>query len=249
MKILAIIPAYNEEEIIIDLVKEFKTNTKNIDYIVINDASTDRTKQLLKLNNIIHINLPVNAGLTGATRIGMAYAYDNDYDYAIKIDGDGQHDPKAIHYMLQTMINNNCDVVQMSRYKTKKKPFFSLRMMGSRLISFCSWLTTGQFLSDPTNGCHLYNKTLIKEYHRDPNLGPEPDTLCYLMKNKYKLKNIQFDVRDRKTGVSKFALSSSIMYMLEICTILLFVLPFRPTPHKRKVKQQMRHDKKTKAGK
>jgi glycosyltransferase involved in cell wall biosynthesis len=138
MKILTIIPSYNEEEIIIDLVKEFKKNTNGIDYIVINDASTDRTKQLLKLNNIIHMNLPVNLGLTGATRVGMEYAYENDYDYAIKIDGDGQHDPRAINYMLTTMINNDCDVVQMSRFKTKKKKFFSARMMGSRLISFCS---------------------------------------------------------------------------------------------------------------
>jgi hypothetical protein len=131
--------------------------------------------------------------------------------------------------------------VQMSRFKTKKKKFFSARMMGSRLISFCSWLITGKFLSDPTNGCHLYNRKIIDEYHIDPNLGPEPDTLCFLAKNKYKIKDVQYSVRERKTGASKFASTShTIMYMLEICTIILFVLPFRPRTRIRQLKKETR---------
>ena len=235
MKTLVIVPSYNESAIIIELVKEIKRKAPDMDYIVINDASTDITKQLLKLNNINHINLPINLGLTGATRVGMEYAYDNNYDYAIKIDGDGQHNPKAIHYMLKTMIHNDLDIVQMSRYKTKRRKIFNLRTIGSRLISFCTLITTGKYLSDPTNGCHLYNRKLINLYHEDQNLSPEPDTICYLLRNNYKFIDVQFKVRKRTTGRSKFASAYGLIYMLEICVILLFIMPFRPKIKKNKI--------------
>ena len=235
MKTLVIVPSYNESAIIIELVKEIKKKVPDMDYIVINDASTDITRQLLKLNNINHINLPINLGLTGATRVGMEYAYDNNYDYAIKIDGDGQHNPKAIHYMLKTMIHNDLDIVQMSRYKTKRRKIFNLRTVGSRLISFCTLITTGKYLSDPTNGCHLYNRKLINLYHEDQNLSPEPDTICYLLKNNYKFTDVQFKVRKRITGRSKFASAYGLIYMLEICMILLFIIPFRPKIKKNRI--------------
>ena len=234
MKVLVIIPAYNEQESIINLVNELKKNVKNIDYIVINDASTDNTKKILRLNNIIHINLPINMGLTGATRVGIEYAYNHKYDYAIKIDGDGQHDTKAINYMLTTMINHDADVVQMSRFMTKRRSFFELRMWGSWLITLCIFLISGKYLTDPTNGCHLYNKEIIKEYHYDINLGPEPDTLLYLIKNNYKFKEIEYAVRERTSGKSMFSSAIKIiLYMLEMCVSILFIIPFRPKRHKK----------------
>ena len=229
MKTLIIIPTYNEDQNIIDLVNEVKKKNSDMDYLVINDGSTDRTKQLLKLNDVKHMNLPINLGLNYASRVGFEYAYENNYDYAIKIDGDGQHNPSAINYMLKTMKNANVDIVQMSRFKTKKRKVFSLRMLGSRMISICAWIVSGTYLTDPTNGCHLYNRKILKEYYFDKNLGPEPNTLIFLIRNKYKFKDVQYKIRPRKTGVSKFSsISHTIMYMLEICITILFVLPFRP---------------------
>ena len=100
MKTLVIIPAYNEEKIIESTIKNLKENTKNVDYIVINDGSTDNTKKVCIENNINFIDLSVNLGIGGAVQTGYKYAKKHNYDIAIQFDGDNQHDPKYIDALI-----------------------------------------------------------------------------------------------------------------------------------------------------
>lgn len=95
-KIILIIPAYNEEKNILDTVKNIKQVDDKLDYIVINDGSKDNTLQVLKENNIKHINLIQNLGIGGAVQTGYKYAYENNYDIAVQFDGDGQHDVRYV---------------------------------------------------------------------------------------------------------------------------------------------------------
>ena len=90
MKILVIIPCYNEEENIVKTVNNIKK--QKLDYIVINDGSTDNSLEVLKSNNINYINMPNNVGIGGVMQTGYKYALRNNYDIAIQFDGDGQHD-------------------------------------------------------------------------------------------------------------------------------------------------------------
>ena len=229
VKVLVVIPAHNEEEIIIPFVREVEQVLPDFDYVVVNDGSTDRTKLLLEYNNINHLTLPVNTGLTVATRVGFEHAYQNNYDYVVKIDGDGQHNPHTVHYMLQTMRAHNYDVVQISRFMTQHRSWFSVRTLASRFVSVVAWITTGRYLTDPTNGCHMYNRKLIERYHFDTNLGPEPDTLCYLIKDKYKYCQIPAEVRKRQTGRSIFTLHPGAplftwsKFVFQFCWCKLFV--------------------------
>ena len=104
------------------------------------------------------MDLPINVGLSGAIRSGIRYANYHGYDYAVQLDGDGQHDPKYIANMFETMKTDNADIVIGSRFKTVKKPF-SLRMLGSNLISFAIRVTTGgKRIEDVTSGMRLFNR-------------------------------------------------------------------------------------------
>lgn len=221
MKVLVIIPAYNEEENILRVVRQLESANTGCDYIVINDCSKDSTSKILDENNINHIDLPVNLGLTGAVQTGYKYAYENNYDAAIQFDGDGQHLPEYIPALVKE-IENGYDIVIGSRFVDVKK-HMSARMIGSRLISAMIRLTTGQKINDPTSGMRIINRQLIKDYAYELNRKPEPDTLAYQMKKGFKVKEIQVKMEDRVAGTSIYAgIGSSIQYMLRVLVTIIF---------------------------
>lgn len=221
MKVLVIIPAYNEEENILRVVKQLEAANTGCDYVVINDCSKDNTPEILDENKINHIDLPVNLGLTGAVQTGYKYAYENNYDAAIQFDGDGQHLPEYIPSLVKE-IENGYDIVIGSRFVDVKK-HMSARMIGSRLISAVIRMTTGQKINDPTSGMRIINRQLIKDYAYELNRKPEPDTLAYQMKKGFKVKEIQVKMEDRVAGTSIYAgIGSSIQYMLRVLVTIIF---------------------------
>lgn len=221
MKILVIIPAYNEEESILSVVRNFESANTGYDYIVINDCSKDNTKKILEENNINYLDLPVNLGLQGAVQTGYKYAFYNYYDAAIQFDGDGQHLPEYIEPLVKE-IEKGYDIVIGSRFVDAKK-HFSLRMLGSRIISFAIKITTGKTITDPTSGMRILNRTMLKDYAFELNRKPEPDTLAFQMKKGYKVKEVQVEMRERVGGESAYAgLGSSIKYMFRVLMTIIF---------------------------
>lgn len=221
MKVLVIIPAYNEEENILRVVRQLEAANTGCDYVVINDCSKDNTPKILDENKINHIDLPVNLGLTGAVQTGYKYAYENNYDAAIQFDGDGQHLPEYIPSLVKE-IENGYDIVIGSRFVDEKK-HMSARMLGSRLITAMIKLTTGQKINDPTSGMRIINRKLIKDYAYELNRKPEPDTLAYQMKKGFRVKEIQVKMEDRVAGTSIYAgIGSSIQYMLRVLVTIIF---------------------------
>ena len=116
MKVLLIIPAYNEEENILNTVNSIREFSNELDYVVINDGSTDNTLKILQENNINHVNLIHNLGIGGAVQTGYKYAYQNNYDIAIQFDGDGQHDVTYVSTICEPIIQNQADMCIGSRY-------------------------------------------------------------------------------------------------------------------------------------
>ena len=180
MKVLIIIPAYNEAQNIEKTVKDVTTNT-NYDYIIINDCSKDNTKEICEKNNFNMLSLPINYGLTSGIQLGMKYAQKNNYDVAIQFDGDGQHQAKYLKDLVKEIEEKNADITIGSRFVTEKKPF-TARMLGSRVISFFIKITTGLTIKDTTSGMRAFNKRAIAEFNRNTSLTPEPDTLVYMAK-------------------------------------------------------------------
>lgn len=220
MKTLVIIPAYNEQDNILNLIKDVRKY--NYDYLVINDCSKDNTKEILDSNDINHLDLPINLGLAGVTRVGFKYAHDHEYDCAICIDGDGQHMPSYIEPIIKE-VENGADYVVGSRFVDYKKPWTS-RMMGSRLLTFLIKLKTGQRVSDPTSGMRALGKRVIAEFDKSMNYHAEPDAVCHLIRQHYIVKEVQVEMKEREAGVSYFHNPlKSIYFMLSEILSIVFV--------------------------
>lgn len=223
MKVLIIIPAYNEAECIETVVDNLIENYPQYDYVIINDGSTDDTRKVCARRKFNFMDLPVNTGLSGAIKSGMRYANYYGYDHVLQLDGDGQHDPAFIEDMIKEMENTDCDIVIGSRFKTKKKPLNS-RMIGSQILTAAIWATTrGTYIGDVTSGMRLFNKKMIKRFGYDIHYSPEPDTLAYLLNCGVKIREVQVDMNERLAGVSYLNFKSSAWYMMKMLfSIVLF---------------------------
>ncbi|MCL1797534.1 MAG: glycosyltransferase family 2 protein [Eggerthellaceae bacterium] len=226
MKVLIIIPAHNEEGSIVTTVNSLKRLTPSIDYVVVNDGSSDRTKELCEQNAFNIVNLPINVGLAGGFQAGMKYAYRNGYDAALQFDADGQHKPDYIQPMVDAMRETNADIVIGSRFITQKKKFSS-RTIGSSIISGLIKLTTGKSIKDPTSGMRLYNAKMIELFVTKHDIAPEPDTIAYCLRKGAKVIEVPVEMQERLTGESYLSVSKSISYMLRTCISILILQWFR----------------------
>ena len=223
MKVLMIIPAYNESKSILNTVKSlnaFKSKNHTLDYIIINDGSKDDTRDVCIKNKLNFIDLPMNLGIGGAVQTGYKYALLNDYDIAIQFDGDGQHDANYIINLVEEIEKGN-DIVIGSRFVKELSEFKStkVRRVGinflSRLIKIC----TKKRVYDPTSGFRAANRQVIKEFALDyPIDYPEPDTIVSIIKKGYKVSEIPVKMNERKEG--KSSLNANIFkplyYMLKV---------------------------------
>lgn len=221
MKALLIIPAYNEEESLKKTVDSVISSNADVDYIVVNDGSTDGTAAVCRDNEYPFLDLPTNLGLAGAFQTGMKYAYRHGYDCAIQFDADGQHLPEYIESLVSAAETN--DIVIGSRFVDQGKPR-SLRMLGSDIISFAIRLTTGRTIKDPTSGFRAFNKRMIKIMALGLNYGPEPDTVSFLIKRAgARVVEVPVKMAERTAGESYLNMGTSISYMLRMTISILFI--------------------------
>lgn len=225
MRLLVIIPAYNEEASILATVSNLRTVCPQFDYLVVNDGSADNTAAICRENGLKLLDLPVNLGLSGAVQAGMKYAWLHGYDAAVQFDADGQHCPEYLEAMLAELEQGN-DIVIGSRFVTEKKPR-TMRMFGSALIAFAIRLTTGIWLGDPTSGMRMYNRSMIKVFAKHINIEPEPDTIAYLIGSGAKVKEVQVEMRERMAGESYLNPVRSAAYMLQMGVSIILFQKFR----------------------
>lgn len=217
-----IIPAYNEElniEKTVNKINKYNKKSKNqVDYVVINDGSTDRTQEVCRKNNFNVINLVQNLGIGGAVQTGYKYAYENNYDVAIQFDGDGQHDENYIDALVEEIQNSN-DFVIGSRFVSELSEFKSTgtRRLGIKILSFLIKLCTGKKIYDPTSGFRAANKKIIELFAKNyPTEYPEPETSVSLIRKGYKISEIPVKMHEREFGSSSIRPLKSIYYMFTV---------------------------------
>ncbi len=227
MKVLIIIPAYNEQESIYATITEITEKT-DYDYVIVNDCSTDSTQEICEENGFNVINLPVNLGIGGAVQTGYIYALNHDYDIAVQVDGDGQHDPESLKLMVKKMCADNIDMVIGSRFILKQGFQSTIaRQIGIKYFSGLIKKLTGTRITDPTSGLRMINKSLIREFARNyPYDYPEPEsTTCALCKG-YSVEEVPVIMRSRQGGVSSINPRKSIYYMFKV-TIAIIIEKIR----------------------
>ena len=226
MKILDVIPAYNEEECLENTVSELTSVCPSIDYLVVNDGSKDGTGDICDRLGYNHVDLPVNCGLASGFKCGCKYAYRNGYDAVVQFDSDGQHRPEYIPVMADAMEKEGADIVIASRGLTGGGAV-GARGIGAKLITALIKAGTKQTITDPTSGMRMYNRSMIETYAKSFDLAPEPDSIALLMRNGAKVIEIPAEMRERQGGTSYLRFFSSISYMARTCISLLLFLWFR----------------------
>ena len=223
MRVLAVIPAYNEEECLAETVRELTETCPQVDYLVINDGSRDGTQDVIDANRLHAVTLPVNTGLTSGFRTGMKYALRHGYDAVVQFDADGQHVPAYIPEMARTLEERAADIVIASRCLDGSYKIPGLRGVGSRIISALIRATTGVRVTDPTSGMRMYGHRMLELFSTGFDIAPEPDMLAYVARRGGTIVEVQTTMRERQGGESYFHVGSVIKYMSRtILSILLF---------------------------
>jgi glycosyltransferase involved in cell wall biosynthesis len=222
---LAVVPAYNEAHSVGDVVRGLRTHAPEYDVLVIDDGSTDATMRIAKDAGARVLRLPFNLGIGGSVQSGFQYALENGYDYAIQVDGDGQHDPGEIPRLERAMRDEQVDMVCGSRFLSEDLTYPApvSRRTGIHLFAFLLSRIVRQRVTDPTSGFRLYNRRGIAVFARDyPHDYPEVEAV--LMVHWHRLRMCEIPVRmfSRNGGVSSINGSGkSAYYMVKVLLAIL----------------------------
>ena len=218
-KILIVIPAYNEAENIEKVIKEIKKDIKYADILIINDCSIDNIVNIVKKNNVKCITNAFNMRYAMAVQTGIKYAYENDYDYVIQMDADGQHIASEAEKMYKELKKSNTDIVIGSRYlKDMGYPCPLFRRIGTKMFEWIIKIFTGKRIADPLSGFQCLNKAVIKRYAKMGNYPEFPDAnlVIEMLLNGYKIEEVPVKMRIRENGVSMHSgILKPIKYMIE----------------------------------
>ena len=223
MKKLIIIPAYNEESNIEKTVTAIQENAQGFDYVIINDCSTDHTRQICEDKGYNIVNLPINLGIGGAVQTGYKYALRHDYDVAVQVDGDGQHDPEFLGVMAEHLFNNDLDMVIGSRF-IEKEGFQSSQLRRVGIVFFSKLITilTGTKITDPTSGLRMIGRNVMALFATDyPRDYPEPESVVAVLRRKMKVEEIPVSMKERTGGVSSISMKTSVYYMIKVTLAIL----------------------------
>ena len=218
MKCLLIIPAYNESNNIEQVIHNIQEKCSFADYLVVNDCSSDDTRQKLEQIGAAYISAPVNLGIGGAVQAGYRYALQNDYDIAVQVDGDGQHDVVYVAEMVQLIEAHEADIVIGSRF-IDKEGFQSsgARRAGINFLSGLISLLCGKHIKDVTSGFRAVNRQFIKIYANDyPDDYPEPEAIVTALINGGHIEEFPVIMHERISGKSSINLKRSVYYMIKV---------------------------------
>ena len=223
MKVLVIIPAYNEEKSIERVVENLINNYPQYDYLIVNDGSTDRTEEICREKNYNFVTLPVNLGIGGGVQTGYMYAVKNDYDIAIQTDGDGQHNPEYIEKLIEPIVKGEADMTIGSRFIEKEGFQTSfMRRMGINIIKGVIKMCCGVTIKDNTSGFRASSKELTKYFSENYAQDyPEPEAIVTSVLNGYTVKEVPVVMNEREEGVSSINAAKSVYYMIKVSLALM----------------------------
>jgi glycosyltransferase involved in cell wall biosynthesis len=218
MKILIIIPAYNEEKSLPGVIRDLRENISLADILVVNDGSKDRTEMVARDLGVMVLGLPFNLGIGGAMQTGYRYAERNGYDVAIQFDGDGQHVATEVDVLLEGLQQGKGDIVVGSRFLKPgeyRPPFF--RKLGIRIFSTVLSAILRMRVTDTTSGFRVANRSVIEFFARSyPEDYPEVESLVLLHRAGMTIVEVPVVMRDRTGGRSSITPIRSVYYMIKV---------------------------------
>ena len=225
---IAIVPAYNEEACIAQVIAEIRDFDSGLDIVVIDDGSVDRTHQVARSTGAHVLRLPFNLGIGGSVQTGFRYAWENGYELAVRVDGDGQHDPSQLPKVLAPVLAGEADIAVGSRFAGDEGYRSSAtRRVGIRLLALIVSAIARQRVTDTTSGFQALNAKALALFAADyPHDYPEVEGMVMTIKHRLRLCEVPVTMREREHGRSSITALRSIYYMVKVL-VALFVGLFR----------------------
>jgi glycosyltransferase involved in cell wall biosynthesis len=226
-KLAVIIPAFNEQdsiELVVNDINSITINGLEIVAIVVNDSSKDKTADIAAQLNCILLDLPVNLGIGGAVQTGFKYAFNHDFDFAIQVDGDGQHPAQEISKLYKAVLATQSNVVIGSRF-IEKAGFQSTGMRRFGIWFLRNWikLFSGIVIFDNTSGFRLLDRqalALVQNYY--PDEYPEPESIIWFCKNGLRITETAVLMKERQGGQSSIRAFNQLYYMIKVSLAIFY---------------------------
>ncbi|MBC7926459.1 MAG: glycosyltransferase family 2 protein [Bryobacteraceae bacterium] len=216
--LLILIPCFNEEGAIGQVVREIQQVLPNVPVLVVDDSSADSTIHVAEHHGASVLPLPHHLGLGGAVQAGYKLAYELGFEFVIRVDGDGQHSAKDIPRVFEVLKQSGVQMVIGSRYKQKRGHYTSpLRGFGIVLFRSFLRLILGRTVYDPTSGFVGVNRQALQVFSRSfPLEYPEIEALVVLQRKRFQFEEVPCDIRPRQAGVSSITALRSISYIVHV---------------------------------
>src|SRR3954471_11507800 len=227
---VAIVPAMNEEENVGRVVDELRAFDPALDVVVVDDGSFDRTAEVAREHGARVLRLPFNLGIGGAVQTGFRYAFEHDYDLAVRVDGDGQHDPAQLDAVLAPVLADEADIAVGSRFAARAGDGYRSsrsRRIGIRMLAWIVSRIVGRRVTDTTSGFQALNRKAIALFARDyPHDYPEVEATVMVFRHRLRSVEVPVTMRERGGGRSSITALRSIYYMSKVL-LAIFVGMFR----------------------
>ncbi len=236
MRVLAIVPAFNEERSLPTVIAGLHRHAPGVDVCVVDDGSTDGTARVAREHGAVVLALPLNLGIGGAVQAGYRWARDRGYDVAVQVDGDGQHDPSFLPTLVADVAAGRSELVVGSRFAGPVEPgaFRSTwsRRAGIRYLAVMLRLRCGARVTDPTSGFRAAGRAAIELFARAyPPDYPEPESIAVAARAGLRVAEVPVRMNERLHGESSIGLSRSLYYLVKV-SMALVLLPARPAAGK-----------------
>ena len=226
---VAIVPSLNEELTVSRVIDELRAFDPGLVIVVVDDGSVDRTSEVAGAKGAVVLRLPFNLGIGGAVQTGFRFAYEHGFDIAVRVDGDGQHDPAQLARVLEPVLSGEADIAVGSRFAAEEGGYRSSRprRAGIRLLAWVVSRIVGQRVTDTTSGFQVLNRRGIALFARDyPHDYPEVEATVMVFRHRLRLVEVPVVMRERGGGRSSITALRSIYYMVKVL-LAIFVGLFR----------------------
>lgn len=216
--LLVIVPAYNEEAAVGGVVRAIHAVMPGTPVLVIDDCSTDATQPAAREAGARVLPLPHHLGLGGCVQAGYKLAFELGYEYVIRVDGDGQHDPHDIPRLFEALRTSGCEMVIGSRFVNGASASTgAVRGLGIRFFRMMLRPILGKSVHDPTSGFVGVNRNALQVFSKSfPLEYPEIEALVVLQRKRFRFLEIPCQMHPRTTGRSSITAFRSIYYIVHV---------------------------------
>ena len=233
-RVLVIIPAWNEQGSVAETVAEVRHTNPGVDVLVVDDGSTDATAQRARAAGAAVCQLPFNLGVGGAMRAGYRYAVRHDYDAAVQVDADGQHDSSYLPVLLARLDggidrDDPADVVIGARFASEDDTYRAggLRRAAMIMLAWVLSRMAGTRLTDVTSGFRLANRralTLFAPHYPAEYLGDTVESLVIAVRGGLVVRQEPVQMRERQAGTASQSPVKAAVYLVRACVALVLAL-------------------------